>query len=370
MVWWCDGKSDRNIRDRHHISSSIPVPSKSHLCVSTVSETGCPHHNSSPDQGPRKRASSAEAQLKYKPTPSPNNNAAAGVEEPSVNLTPLSPAPKQISPSLDASMTLLLPTTATMPDNEEEQRKEGEQGEQTEKNKDASTESEAEKKKEAKEWLTSSTVSSSSSEVQAVVKATVSTNHTGSMNGSLASGQEPLVLVPELHCSVEQAEEIMGTEATGLSLGLGEALGLKDEARLEDYSCIPVDQAVAVECDEQVLGELDVAGFEEFNRRIYALNENMSSFRRPRKNSDKWDRGQKARGSFRKTCTLSEQIQGREMNYKDKLGFQQQMNHRGCSGWVNLHLLMTFPQLTFQLEKSNEILGESLLFLIPATIYS
>lgn len=263
------------------------MPSKSHLCVSTVSETGCPHHNSSPDQGPRKRASSAEAQLKYKPTPSPNNNAAAGVEEPSVNLTPLSPAPKQISPSLDASMTLLLPTTATMPDNEEEQRKEGEQGEQTEKNKDARTESEAEKKKEAKEWLTSSTVSSSSSEVQAVVKATVSTNHTGSMNGSLASGQEPLVLVPELHCSVEQAEEIMGTEATGLSLGLGEALGLKDEARLEDYSCIPVDQAVAVECDEQVLGELDVAGFEEFNRRIYALNENMSSFRRPRKNSDK-----------------------------------------------------------------------------------
>uniref|UniRef100_A0A3P8VYR4 UV radiation resistance associated gene n=1 Tax=Cynoglossus semilaevis TaxID=244447 RepID=A0A3P8VYR4_CYNSE len=109
--------------------------------------------------------------------------------------------------------------------------------------------------------------------------------HTGTMNGSLIAAQEPVSLVSELHCSVEQAEEIMGTEATGLGIGVG--LGLVDESRLEDYRCIPVDHAVAVECDEQVLGELDVAGFEEFSRRIYALNENMSSFRRPRKNSDK-----------------------------------------------------------------------------------
>lgn len=233
------------------------------------------------------RASSAEAQLKYKPTPPPNNNTAAGVEQPPVNLTPLSPAPKKVSPSLDTSMNSLHLITAAVPDMEQEQREEGEQDEQTGKNKDASTESEAEKQKEAKEWQTSGTGASSSSEVQGVVKATVCTNHTGEMNGSLASGQAPLVLVPELHCSVERAEEIMGTEATGLSIALGVALGLKDEAQLEDYSCIPVDQAVAVECDEQVLGELDVAGFEEFNRRIYALNENMSSFRRPRKNSDK-----------------------------------------------------------------------------------
>uniref|UniRef100_A0A3B5LZW0 UV radiation resistance associated gene n=1 Tax=Xiphophorus couchianus TaxID=32473 RepID=A0A3B5LZW0_9TELE len=215
--------------DRHHVSSSIPVPSKSQLGVSAASETGYPHHNSSPDRGPRKRASSeAEAQLKYKPTPSPNNKAAAGEERPPANLTPPSPAPKHVSSSLDAR-------------------------------------------------------ASSSSVVQEVGEETVSSNHTGAMNGSLAKGQAPLGLVPELHCSVEQAEEIMGTEATGLGMGLG----LTEEARLEDYHCVPVDHAVAVECDEQVLGELDVAGFEEFNRRIYALNENMSSFRRPRKNSDK-----------------------------------------------------------------------------------
>lgn len=102
--------------------------------------------------------------------------------------------------------------------------------------------------------------------------------HAGAMNGSAVLGEGlALPAGAELCCSVEQAEEIMGTEATGFSGG----------GPLEDYPCIPVDHAVAVECDEQVLGELDAAGFEEFSRRIYALNENMSSFRRPRKNSDK-----------------------------------------------------------------------------------
>lgn len=77
---------------------------------------------------------------------------------------------------------------------------------------------------------------------------------------------------PELCCTVEQAEEIIGMEATGFTSG----------DQLEAFNCIPVDNAVAVECDEQVLGE-----FEEFSRRIYALNENVSSFRRPRRSSDK-----------------------------------------------------------------------------------
>lgn len=76
----------------------------------------------------------------------------------------------------------------------------------------------------------------------------------------------------ELCCAVEQAEEIIGLEATGFTSG----------DQLEALSCIPVDSAVAVECDEQVLGE-----FEEFSRRIYALSENVSSFRRPRRSSDK-----------------------------------------------------------------------------------
>lgn len=109
----------------------------------------------------------------------------------------------------------------------------------------------------------------------------------GVVNGSLVPELESVNTVPEIICPVEQAEEIMGTEATSLGLGFGMRLTLSDEAQLDDYHCIPVDHAIAVECDEQVLGELDVAGFEEFSRRIYALNENMSSFRRPRKGSDK-----------------------------------------------------------------------------------
>uniref|UniRef100_A0A8C9ZDL7 UV radiation resistance associated gene n=1 Tax=Sander lucioperca TaxID=283035 RepID=A0A8C9ZDL7_SANLU len=206
--------------DRHQVSSSIPVPTKSQLGVSAASEIGYPCQTSSPDRGLRKRASS-EAD-KYKPTPSASYNAAVGEEQPPVGL--------------------------------QKEEKECEE-----------TADELERQTEAQP------------------------QHTRAMNGSLVPGQAPVSLVPELRCSVEQAEEIMGTEATGLGLGLGIGLGLglADEAQMEDYRCIPVDHAVAVECDEQVLGELDVAGFEEFSRRIYALNENMSSFRRPRKNSDK-----------------------------------------------------------------------------------
>lgn len=94
--------------------------------------------------------------------------------------------------------------------------------------------------------------------------------HKGTMNGSTSVSAGA-----EVCCSVEQAEEIMGTEATGLGLG----------SRLEDFPCIPVEHAVAVESDDQVLGELE--NFEEFSKRIYALSKNPSSFRRPRKNSDK-----------------------------------------------------------------------------------
>uniref|UniRef100_A0A3B5AM97 UV radiation resistance associated n=1 Tax=Stegastes partitus TaxID=144197 RepID=A0A3B5AM97_9TELE len=213
--------------DRHHVSSSIPVPSKSQLGVSAASEIGYPCHTSSPDRGLRKRASSeAEAELKYKPTPPPSYNTAVAEGQAQVGLATPSPSPKHLSSSLDRMVSLDRTTT----------------------------------KEDAGE------------ETVPVIQ------HTGAMNGSLVPGQAPVSLVPELRCSVEQAEEIMGTEATGLGL---------DEAQLEDYHCIPVDHAVAVDCDEQVLGELDVAGFEEFSRRIYALNENMSSFRRPRKNSEK-----------------------------------------------------------------------------------
>uniref|UniRef100_A0A665W3R0 UV radiation resistance associated gene n=1 Tax=Echeneis naucrates TaxID=173247 RepID=A0A665W3R0_ECHNA len=224
--------------DRHHVSSSIPVPFKSQLGVSAASEMGYPYHTSSPDRGLRKRASS-EAD-KYKPTPPPSYNTAMDEEQPPIGLAPPSLSPKHLFSSLDASMTALNLSKPTETD-------------------------------KATEEPNSSTVQETSEENVAAAQ------HTGTMNGSVVPGQTPVSLVPELHCSVEQAEEIMGTEATGLA----------DEARLDDYPRIPVDHAVAVECDEQVLGELDVAGFEEFSRRIYALNENMSSFRRPRKNSDK-----------------------------------------------------------------------------------
>lgn len=104
------------------------------------------------------------------------------------------------------------------------------------------------------------------------------------VNGSPFSGEHPGsaarerpsifcgALSTDLLCTVEQAEEIMGLEAMGF--GSGDQLGA--------FNYIPVDHAVAVECDDQVLGE-----FEEFSRRIYALNKDTPTFRRPRKGSDK-----------------------------------------------------------------------------------
>ncbi|XP_026184191.1 UV radiation resistance-associated gene protein isoform X2 [Mastacembelus armatus] len=280
--------------DRHHVSSVIPVPTKSQLGVSASSEMGYPCHTSSPSRGLRKRASSEVDELKYKPTPPPSYNTAMGEEQPPGGLTPPSPSLKQLSSSLDANMTSLSLTKTMEASEEGEQKEEKEQGGVTvfEGEQSGSTDKEIEvnKEEETEEQLLSSTVVPTCSTVQETSKETVgAAQHTGTMNGTLVPGQAPVGLVPEPRCSVEQAEEIMGTEATGLGLGLGlgMGLGLADEARLEDYHCIPVDHAVAVECDEQVLGELDVAGFEEFSRRIYALNENMSSFRRPRKNSDK-----------------------------------------------------------------------------------
>lgn len=278
--------------DRHHVSSSIPVPTKSQLGVSAASDIGYPCNTSSPDRGLRKRASS-EAD-KYKPSPPPSYNTAMGEEQPPAGLAQPSSSPKHLSSSLDAGMASLNLAKAAEAKEDGEQKEEKEKGGETaaevERRRSTDEEIEADKEEETEEQPDSSTVAPNSSTVQDTGEETVvASQHSGAMNGSLVPGQGPVSLVPELRCSVEQAEEIMGTEATGLGLGLGIGLGLglADEARLEDYRCIPVDHAVAVECDEQVLGELDVAGFEEFSRRIYALNENMSSFRRPRKNSDK-----------------------------------------------------------------------------------
>lgn len=216
-------------------------------------------------------------------------------QQPPVNLAPPSPSPKHLSTSLDAGMASLSLTEATeVSEGKQKEEEEVEGGEAAVEVESTDRRVEAEKE-EAEEQLSSSTAAPNSSSVQNSGEETAaSSQHIGAMNGSLVAGQAAVSMVSELRCSVEQAEEIMGTEATGLGLGMG--LGVAEEARLEDYRCIPVDHAVAVESDEQVLGELDVAGFEEFSRRIYALNENMSSFRRPRKNSDKWERGPKGGG--------------------------------------------------------------------------
>uniref|UniRef100_A0A4W5LSK8 UV radiation resistance associated gene n=1 Tax=Hucho hucho TaxID=62062 RepID=A0A4W5LSK8_9TELE len=244
--------------DRHHVSSSIPVPTgaKSQISVSAASEVGFPTDTSSPARGSlRKRASSEADKQKYKASLPPSYNTAMAIDQPQGGLLLPSPSLKHMSSSLDASIDLAktlevqqLPSTTTG-------------------GSDCPT--------PARDSIIE--------ELEEVAL----TSQQNTMNGSVVPGYGlagpttgltvTMGLNQELCCSVEQAEEIMGTEATGLGLG--------DGARLEDYPCIPVEHAVAVECDEQVLGELDAAGFKEFSRRIYALNENMSSFRRPRKNS-------------------------------------------------------------------------------------
>lgn len=265
------------------------MPTKAQLGVSAASDIGYPCHTSSPERGLRKTASSEADKPKYKPTPPPSYNTAMGEEQPPVGLAPPLSSAKHLSSFLGARMASLNLADGTDTSKEAEQKDEQE-AVKVERHRNIDSEIEMNKEEETEEEPASSTVPPNSSSVQDTGEETVApSQHTGAMNGSLVPGPASVSLVPELRCSVEQAEEIMGTEATGLGLGLGigMGLGLADEARLEDYRCIPVDHAVAVECDEQVLGELDVAGFEEFSRRIYALNENMSSFRRPRKGSDK-----------------------------------------------------------------------------------
>lgn len=253
------------------------MPTKAQLGVSAASDIGYPCHTSSPDRGLRKTASPEAAKPKYKPTPPPSYNTAVGGEQPPVALS----SAKNSSSFLDAEGT---------DTSKESEQKDDQEAEKVERHTSIDRETEMNKEEETEEEPASNTVLPNSTSVQDTGEETVApSQHTAAMNGSLVTEPASVGLVPELRCSVEQAEEIMGTEATGLGLGLGIGMGLGSagEAQLEDYHCIPVDHAVAVECDEQVLGELDVAGFEEFSRRIYALNENMSSFRRPRKGSEK-----------------------------------------------------------------------------------
>ncbi|CAL9685937.1 unnamed protein product [Knipowitschia caucasica] len=246
------------VRCDRHVSSSISVP-KSRLSVGQGSESEYPSHSSSPDHVLRKNSTSEADQDKGKDSPTPSCSTVVGIEV----HQPAQSSPNHHS-SLEANMASLDLGKVT------ESNQEGDMDDKEEANIAQSVQMPGEEVSGVAQEEPHPSISNCSDTV-AVEDNACSAQHSRAMNGSIA----------EVRCSVEQAEEIIGTEATGLGLGLG------DQAQMEEYRCIPVDQAVAVECDEQVLGELDVAGFEEFSKRIYALNENMSSFRRPRKNSDK-----------------------------------------------------------------------------------
>nr|XP_014350118.1 PREDICTED: UV radiation resistance-associated gene protein-like [Latimeria chalumnae] len=238
--------------DHHHISSAIPVPQRQLNTTFGRSESAFQYEVTIPDHGLRKRASSENEKLQYK-TPPPSYHTAL-THPITIVAPPRDLSRKQVSSSLDD--TSIEYTKA-------DKKEQGVPGDLN------------------GETCIKSFVTNEGSTVQQQPLPL----HSSTMNGtvlppkyssSLSDGQS-LDFSSDLCCSVEQAEEIMGTEATGFDSG----------EHLEAFNCIPVDHAVAVECDEQVLGELDVEGFEEFSRRIYALNENMSSFRRARKSSDK-----------------------------------------------------------------------------------
>ena len=233
--------------DRHHTSSAIPVP-KRQSSIFGGADVGFSGGIPSPDKGYRKRASSENERLQYK-TPPPSYNSAL--------VQPVTPVPStgesdrktaSLSSSLDTSLDL-----------SKENKKKG---------------------VDLGDSLNGSHMSVNTGQEQGqalsgpptTINGTLLPGEQASSSGAQLPGSFHPVSEAELCCTVEQAEEIIGMEATGFTSG----------DQLEAFNCIPVDSAVAVECDEQVLGE-----FEEFSRRIYAPNENVSSFRRPRRSSDK-----------------------------------------------------------------------------------
>ncbi|XP_008570904.1 PREDICTED: UV radiation resistance-associated gene protein-like, partial [Galeopterus variegatus] len=230
--------------DRHHTSSAIPVP-KRQSSIFGGADVGFSGGIPSPDKGHRKRASSENERLQYKSPPPSYNSALA---QPVTTMGESERKTTSLSSSLDTSLDF----------SKENKKKEVNLGDS----------------------LSGGHVSVNASQEQGEALS----GHPATVNGTLLpseqAGSTSVQLAGEFHpvsetelcCTVEQAEEIIGLEATGFTSG----------DQLEAFNCIPVDSAVAVECDEQVLGE-----FEEFSRRIYALNENVSSFRRPRRSSDK-----------------------------------------------------------------------------------
>lgn len=229
--------------DRHHISSAIPVPKRPVSSTFGSHDIGFSSRTPTPDKGQRKRASSENEKTQYR-TPPPSYKTA--VADP---IAILVPAEKGLfASSLDGGIDLSKGDVRS------------DFGESLNGDSRATTESHDRSQDEQ------------FSDSSCAVNGTLLQNESMEFAGEgLTCNLHPSQSA-DLHCTVERAEEIVGTEAADFT----------SEDQLQAFNSIPVDHAVAVECDEQVLGE-----FEEFSRRIYALNESMSSFRRPRKSSDK-----------------------------------------------------------------------------------
>ncbi|XP_066476336.1 UV radiation resistance-associated gene protein isoform X2 [Tiliqua scincoides] len=229
--------------DRHHISSAIPVPKRQSSAFGGL-DVGFSSSHPSPDKGLRKRANSENERLQYK-TPPPSYNSA--LTQPMATVGELDKKAGSLSSSLDTSMDF---------------SKENRKGEDLCESLHGENRSQNNSQDQQESFLDPS----------CAINGTV----LPSEHPSAATNEQPCTfrspLGADLLCTVEQAEEIMGMEAAGFGTG----------DQLEAFNYIPVDHAVAVECDEQVLGE-----FEEFSRRICALNKDAPTFRRPRKGSDK-----------------------------------------------------------------------------------
>uniref|UniRef100_A0A8D0DMJ2 UV radiation resistance associated n=1 Tax=Salvator merianae TaxID=96440 RepID=A0A8D0DMJ2_SALMN len=228
--------------DRHHISSAIPVPKRQSSTFGV--DVGFSSSHPSVDKGLRKRANSENERLQYK-TPPPSYNSA--LTQPVAFAGEPDKKPASLSSSLDTSLDF---------------SKEKEKGEETCKSLNGDNRGVSSSQGQQEPFLGPS---------RAINGAALPSEHP-----AVAPSEPPCMfrgpLGADLLCTVEQAEEIMGMEATGFGTG----------DQLEAFNYIPVDHAVAVECDDQVLGE-----FEEFSRRICALNKDAPTFRRPRKGSDK-----------------------------------------------------------------------------------
>ncbi|XP_053790453.1 UV radiation resistance-associated gene protein isoform X3 [Vidua chalybeata] len=244
-----DKLTEKERDDRHHISSAIPVPKRQSSSFSRL-DIGFSSGLPSPGKGLRKRASTGSERLEYKTPPPSYDSALTQPIAVTACVGEVDKKPGPICSSLDTSVDLSKRNT-----------KKGQDLCSSLNGENGSLNNTQDRQKSFLECSS------------AINGAFLPGECFDTMNNEQPCEFQPSPN-PVLCCTVEQAEEIMGMEATGFSAG--------DQDQLEDFTSIPVEHAVAVECDEQVLGE-----FEEFSRRICALNENMSSFRRPRKSSDK-----------------------------------------------------------------------------------